>query len=161
VFVGIESYREGLDPIKSFMGWEKELPHYIRKLRSQHAHYAQTIEILFGPIATELEFASMISDPGASQELWKSKETALQDRLGRTYTSYQSTMGEIERITKKIASRLDLNRAAEVGMFPTSLEVGYKLCSARDLRGNLIEGVVVRWIVLSSCKDIRGLVAFC
>jgi hypothetical protein len=125
-FIGIEAYKDGLDPIKSFMGWEKELPYYTRKLRNQHATYEQTIEILFGSIATEIELAEMISDPRASQKLWKSKETALQEKLGKTYSSYQSTMGEIERITKKIASRLDLDRAAEVGTFPLP-QVGYQL----------------------------------
>ena len=56
----------------------------------------------------------MMSDPGSSQELWKSKETALQDKLQNTYKSYQRTMMEIEKITKRIASKLDLDRAAEV-----------------------------------------------
>ena len=57
----------------------------------------------------------MMSDPGSSQELWKSKEAALQGKLQTTYKSYQRTMMEIEKITKKIASKLDLDRAAEVG----------------------------------------------
>ncbi|KAF1839079.1 hypothetical protein BDW02DRAFT_585441 [Decorospora gaudefroyi] len=114
IIQGIASYKEGLDPVKSFMGWERELPHFIRKLRGQHAHYAQTIEILFAPITSEVELAAMMSDPGASQKLWKSKEIDLQDRLQGTYSSYQSTMADIERIMKKIASRLDLDRAPEL-----------------------------------------------
>ncbi|RAR06843.1 hypothetical protein DDE82_003074 [Stemphylium lycopersici] len=56
----------------------------------------------------------MTADPGSSQELWKSKETALQDKLQHAYKSYQRTMSEIERITKAIASKLDLDRAAEL-----------------------------------------------
>lgn len=57
----------------------------------------------------------MMTDPGSSQELWKSKAEALQDKLQTTYKSYQRTVFEIEKITKKIASKLDLDRAAEVG----------------------------------------------
>ncbi|CAO2649502.1 Nn.00g068870.m01.CDS01 [Neocucurbitaria sp. VM-36] len=110
---GIESYNEGLDPIKSFMRWERELPQFIRKLRNQHVHYAQTIRILFEPITVEEELAQMMTEPG-SQELWKSKELALQNKLQESYQAYQSTIGNIERITKKIASKLDLDRATEL-----------------------------------------------
>lgn len=96
------------------MRWERELPQYIRKLRNQHVHYAQTIRILFEPITAEEELAEMMSDPG-SQQLWKNKEKALKDKLQESYQAYQSTIGSIERITKRIASKLDLDRATEVG----------------------------------------------
>jgi hypothetical protein len=115
VTAGIESYNEGLDPIKSFMRWERELPQFIRKLRNQHVHYAQTIRILFEPITTEVELAQMMSNPG-STELWKGKNMAekLQERLHESYQAYQGTIADIERITKKIASKLDIDRASEV-----------------------------------------------
>jgi predicted exporter len=113
--IGIESYNEGLDPIKSFVRWERELPQFIRKLRNQHVHYAQTIRILFEPITSEVELADMMANPG-SAELWKGKAMAkrLQERLQESYQAYQGTIVDIERITKKIASKLDLDRAAEV-----------------------------------------------
>ncbi|KAF2630252.1 hypothetical protein BU25DRAFT_335018 [Macroventuria anomochaeta] len=111
---GIESYNEGLDPIKSFMRWDKELPQCIRKLRNQHVHYSQTIRILLEPITADVELAEMMTDPGSSQ-LWKDKEMALklQDRLQESYHAYQGTIADIERITKQIASKLDLDRANE------------------------------------------------
>jgi hypothetical protein len=97
------------------MRWDKELPQCIRKLRNQHAHYDQTMRILLEPITTEVELAEMMTDPGSSQ-LWKDKEMAgkLQDRLQEAYHAYQGTIADIERITKQIASRLDLDRADEV-----------------------------------------------
>lgn len=97
------------------MRWDKELPQCIRKLRNQHVHYTQTIRILLEPITADVELAEMMSDPGSSI-LWKDKEMALklQDRLQESYHAYQSTIGDIERITKQIASKLDLNRANEV-----------------------------------------------
>lgn len=97
------------------MRWEKELPQFIRKLRNQHVHYAQTIRILFEPITSELELAEMMTDPG-SQQLWKSSEMAnkLQEKLQESYQAYQGTIEDIERITRKIASKLDLDRATEV-----------------------------------------------
>ena len=113
--IGIESYNEGLDPIKSFARWRSELPQFIRKLRNQHVHYAQTIRILFEPITTEAELAEMMASPG-SAELWKGKAMVekLQERLQDSYQAYQGTIVDIERITKKIASKLDLDRATEV-----------------------------------------------
>ncbi|KAF2638986.1 hypothetical protein P280DRAFT_403639 [Massarina eburnea CBS 473.64] len=110
---GIESYNDGLDPLKSFMRWEKELPALIRKLRNQHVHYAQTIRILLEPITTEFQLADMLSGSG---QLWKDRdmEVKLQGRLQDSYHAYQSTISDIERITKKIASKLDLERATEL-----------------------------------------------
>ncbi|KAF3042184.1 hypothetical protein E8E12_008863 [Didymella heteroderae] len=111
---GIESYNEGLDPIKSFMRWDKELPQCIRKLRNQHVHYAQTMRILLEPITAEVELAEMMTDPGSSR-LWRDKQMAakLQDRLQESYHAYQGTIADIERIAKQIASKLDLDRASE------------------------------------------------
>jgi hypothetical protein len=97
------------------MRWERELPQFIRKLRNQHVHYAQTIRILFEPITTEVELSQMMSNPG-STELWKGKHMVekLQERLHESYQAYQGTIVDIERITKKIASKLDIDRASEV-----------------------------------------------
>jgi hypothetical protein len=98
---------------------EHEYPALLRKLSAQHVHYELTIRILFAPITSDAEWTRMTTDPMASQELWKSKEMALQDKLQNAYTSYQSIMAEIEQITKSIASRLDLDRAAEVNICGT------------------------------------------
>jgi hypothetical protein len=98
------------------MRWEHELPKFIRKLTTQHIHYDQTIRVLFAPITTDVEFAEMMANPG-SAELWKDKGMALklQERLQESYQEYERTIADIERITKKIASKLDLDRAKEVG----------------------------------------------
>lgn len=100
------------------MRWEHELPRFIRKLNTQHIHFDQTIRVLFAPITSDDEFAEMMANPG-SAELWKDKGMALklQDRLQESYKEYQRTISDIERITKKIASKLDLDRAKEVGAF--------------------------------------------
>jgi hypothetical protein len=91
------------------------LPQFIRKLRNEHVHYAQTMRQLLEPITSEFELAEMLSEP--SGQLWKDKDmtTKLQDRLQESYQAYQSTIADIERIAKKIAGKLDLDRAAEVG----------------------------------------------
>lgn len=115
IIQGIESYNEGLDPVKAFVRWERDLPQLIRKLRNQHVHYAQTMRILLEPITDEFELAEMLSDP-AGARLWKDKKMAerLQSKLQDSYFAYQSTIADIEKITKKIASKLDLDRAAEL-----------------------------------------------
>ncbi|KAF1957487.1 hypothetical protein CC80DRAFT_503816 [Byssothecium circinans] len=113
IIQAIESYNEGLDPMKSFLRWERELPALIRKLRNQHVHYSQTLRILLEPITTEFELAEMLS---GERQLWKEKdmELKLQDKLQDSYNAYQSTITDIERITRKIASKLDLERATEL-----------------------------------------------
>ncbi|KAF2446129.1 hypothetical protein P171DRAFT_483499 [Karstenula rhodostoma CBS 690.94] len=114
IIAGIEAYNDGLDPVKSFMRWERELPQLIRKLRNQHVHYSQTIRILLEPIADEFELAELLQEPNG--QLWKGDKMArrLGERLGDSYSAYQGTIGDIERIIRKIASKLDLERAAEL-----------------------------------------------
>ncbi|KAJ4353860.1 uncharacterized protein N0V89_005590 [Didymosphaeria variabile] len=111
--LGIEAYHDSLDPVKSFMRWERELPQLIRKLRNQHVHYAQTIRILLEPIADEFELAELLQEPHG--KLWKGDMARkMSERLGESYNAYHNTIADIERITKKIASKLDLDRAAEL-----------------------------------------------
>jgi hypothetical protein len=103
---------------------------FIRKLRNQHVHYAQTIRLLFEPITSEQELAEMMSNPGSS-DLWKGHimTRKLQQRLQESFDAYQDTIVDIERITKKIASKLDLDRATEVrdiaGMFTPCIPLTY------------------------------------
>jgi excinuclease UvrABC helicase subunit UvrB len=117
IISALESYNEGLDPVKSFIRWERELPQFIRKLRNQHVHFAQTTRLLLEPITTEFELAEMLSEP--SGKLWKDDDMTgkLKDKLQESYHAYQSTITDIERIMKKIASKLDLERATEVRTF--------------------------------------------
>lgn len=119
------------------MRWDKELPQCIRKLRSQHVHLAQTIRILLEPITSDVELANMMLNPGSSQ-LWKDERMAskLQDRLQESYHAYQGTIADIERITKQIASKLDLDRAKEVCIsYPASeIRVSAALTSALSLQ---------------------------
>ncbi|KAF2115033.1 hypothetical protein BDV96DRAFT_91523 [Lophiotrema nucula] len=110
----LEDYEEGLDPIKSFMRWERELPKFIRKLRNQHVHFAQTMRLLLEPITTDVELDEMLDNP--SGRMWKDADMSrrLEDRLQESYHAYQSTILDIEKIMKKIALKLDLDRAKEL-----------------------------------------------
>lgn len=74
------------------------------------------MRILLEPITSEVELAEMMASPG-SAKLWKGTYMVekLQGRLQDSYQAYQGTIVDIERITKKIASKLDLDRANEVG----------------------------------------------
>ncbi|OCK75824.1 hypothetical protein K432DRAFT_161307 [Lepidopterella palustris CBS 459.81] len=110
----LEDYNDGLDPIKAFCRWERELPQFIRKLRNQHVHYEQTLRLLLAPITTEFELAEMITKPDGP--LWKNETMTekLKEKLEESYQAYQGTITDIERIMKKIASKLDLDRASDV-----------------------------------------------
>lgn len=119
------------------MRWDKELPQCIRKLRNQHVHYAQTIRILLEPMSSAEELAEMMMHPGESQ-LWKDKDMAsrLQNRLQVSYHAYQGTIADIERITKQIASKLDLDRANEVRRPEPTRNIEGDLISCRASVGN-------------------------
>jgi hypothetical protein len=70
---------------------------------------------LLEPITDEFELSEMLAEPGG--QLWKDSSMAakLGERLQESSQAYQSTIADIERIMKKIASKLDLDRAVEVG----------------------------------------------
>ena len=110
----VECYQEGMDPIKAFWGWERELPQFIRKLRNQEVHYQQTIKLLLEPVTSEEELAEMIGDPMSSA--WKDEGIAenLRDKLGESHQAYQDVINDVDRIMRAIASKLDLDRDARV-----------------------------------------------
>ncbi|KAF2086812.1 hypothetical protein K490DRAFT_66125 [Saccharata proteae CBS 121410] len=112
VISALEDYNEGLDPVKSFVRWERELPKYIRKLRNQHVHYEQTLKILLFPLATEFELAQMIDEPNG--RLWKEPwmQQRLEEKLNESYNAYKHTMDDIQEIIEKIASKLDVEKAS-------------------------------------------------
>jgi hypothetical protein len=101
------------------MRWEKELPKFIRKLRNQHVHFEQNMRLLLEPITTDFELSEMLSEPNG--HYWRDGGEVshrLKERLEESFHAYQGTIGDIERIMKKIASKLDLDRATEVGIHP-------------------------------------------
>lgn len=119
VIAGLEAYNESLDPLRAFYRWERELPHFIHKLRQQHVHFEQTLRILFSPITTESQLARMIVDPIGA---WNDEQLAsdLKRKLDDAYEAYEATIADIETIMIKISSKLDLERAQQVGQLSTS-----------------------------------------
>jgi hypothetical protein len=94
---------------------------------------------LLEPITTEFELAEMLAGPGG--QLWKDEAmvSKLEGKLQESYSAYQSTIADIERIMKKIASKLDLDRAAEVGSFqtpPALASCSSKVAHSKRPRGN-------------------------
>jgi hypothetical protein len=124
----METYNEGLDPVKAFFGWEKELPKFIRRLRNQHVHYEQTLRQLLGPIVSEEELAEMLTEPNG--ELWKDEEIAekMDGKLAESKLAYRNTMADIERIMKKIAIKLDLEGADAVCGLPLNSQQSTPYC---------------------------------
>ena len=112
----VEKYNESLDPVKSFIRWERELPAFIRKLRNQEVHYQQTLRLLLEPVTSPEDLAEMIRDPLST--CWKDEgiTESLQDRLGDSFVAYQDIIRDVDRIMRAIASKLDLEKDTRVGI---------------------------------------------
>ncbi|KAF1986003.1 hypothetical protein K402DRAFT_421580 [Aulographum hederae CBS 113979] len=104
----LEDYNDGLEPIKAFYNWKRELPHFIRKLRNEHAQYEETMILLIASVTSEDELMEMTDD--TSSDLWSDPiiEKKLKVRLAGSYKAYMHTIQEIEGIMKKIAGKLDI-----------------------------------------------------
>ena len=86
VVSGLQHFTEGLETIKNWRRYHRELSKYARTLETQRIVYLNTIERLFeGIIESNDEFERLMSDPGLAISSNPKYEKRLTSRLGRSY----------------------------------------------------------------------------
>ena len=104
VVSGLQHFTEGLETVKNWRRYNRELAKYSRTLETQRIVYLNTIERLFeGIIQSNDEFEAFMNNPGPAFALDPRYEERLRERLGRSYGNYN----------RIVADMLDALRAAE------------------------------------------------
>ena len=90
VVSGLQHFTEGVETIKSWKRYQRQLKIYSRTLEAQHALLLNTIGLLFQDIAqSNDEFDLLLKDPGGSFSRRPHYEEALRNRLDHSYDKFR------------------------------------------------------------------------
>ena len=115
VVTGLQHFTEGLETIKSWRRYHRELAKYARTLETQRIVYINTMERLFeGIIQSNDEFEAFMKDPGSTLSNNPHYEERLSTRLGRSYGNYNRIMADMLDTLKKARKELGIDESEKV-----------------------------------------------
>lgn len=112
---GLGHYVNGLQTIRYWRRYRRELQNYARALGCQRKKFLNTLELLFdGIVETDEELASLVNDPlGASWRREKFKKS-LMVRLDHNYEDFLETLQNMHDSLEEIAAKLKLGESGKV-----------------------------------------------
>ena len=115
VVSGLHHFTDGLETIKSWKRYHRELSKYARTLETQRIVFLNTTERLFeGIIQSNDEFEALVKDPGQAFSSNQQYEERLRMRLGRSYDNYNRIMGDIFDALKAAGKELGVDENGKV-----------------------------------------------
>jgi len=112
---GLQQFTDGVQIIKSWKRYQRELSRYSRTLETQEIVYLNTIERLFeGIIQTNEELEELIEDPAKAFSQKPQYEESLRNRLGRSYDNYLLIMKDLLEVLIKVRKELGLDEQGKV-----------------------------------------------
>lgn len=113
---GLQHSREGVETIKSWKHYRRDLARYSRSLETQRIVYLNTIEMLFeGIIQSNDELEAFIEDPGVAFSHKAQYEERLRNRLGRSYGNYNQIMAYMLKALEAARKELGIGENGKVG----------------------------------------------
>ena len=115
---GLQHFTEGVETIKSWRRYQRELGKYSRTLETQRIVYLNTIErLLEGIIQSNDELEAFMEDPGAALSHKRQYEERLRTRLGRSYGNYNRIMGDMLDALRAARKELGIDEDGKVFHF--------------------------------------------
>ena len=112
---GLQHFTEGVETIKAWRRYQRELAKYSRTLETQRIVYLNTIERLFeGIIQSNDELDALLNDPGAALAHKPQYEERLRARLGRSYGNYNRIMADMLDTLKMARKELGIGENGKV-----------------------------------------------
>lgn len=115
VVSGLQHFTEGVETIKAWKRYQRELAKYARTLETQRVVYLNTIDRLFeGIIESNEELEAFMKDPGAAFSHKPQYEDRLRTRLGRSYDNYNKIMADMLDALKAARKELGIDENGKV-----------------------------------------------
>ena len=112
---GLQQFTEGLETIKHWKRYHRELAKYSRTLETQRIVYLNTIERLFeGIIQSNDEIEAFMNDPAGAFSRNPQYEERLCARLGRSYGNYSRIMADMLDALKTARRELGIDENGKV-----------------------------------------------
>ncbi len=116
---GLQHFTEGVETIKSWKRFRRELDKYSRTLETQRIVYLNTIERLFeGIIHSNDELDAFMKNPGGAFSHKPEYEERLTTRLGRSYGNYTRIMADMLESLEAARKELGIGENGKV-RFPS------------------------------------------
>ena len=112
---GLTRYVDGVQTIRYWRRFRRELASYARKLENQRVWYLDTLEELFdGIVQSNDELAALVNDPVGPS--WKKAgyEKQLRMRLGQSYDHYLDTLADIVATLEDMRDKLGVQAPGKV-----------------------------------------------
>lgn len=109
VISGVQAYRAGLKPLRTWRRYRTKLQDFHKALCLQQTLFENNIErLLDSELITLEEMGLLLRDPGGPE--WSKPRFALclQQRLGRSYESYMSTIEIMKKTLETLKGKLEL-----------------------------------------------------
>ena len=115
VVSGLQQFTQGLETIKNWRRYNRELSKYARTLETQRIVYLNTIERLFeGIIQSNDELEGLMDDPGLAFSCNPQYEERLRTRLGRSYGNYSKIMADMLEALRAARNELGIDENGKV-----------------------------------------------
>ena len=108
-----EHYREGLDPLKDYLRYDRTLKTLHTRLRLQQALYEGTLQRLLLSELSEAQTNALFQglEYLVDTKLWGTKEIEekVHRKLGGQYKTFMDVIGEMEGVMRKLMYKLDID----------------------------------------------------
>ena len=115
---GLSHYINGLQTMRYWRRYRRELKDHARKLKNQTVRYLNTFELLFdGIVESEEELAALVKDPAGV--LWQETkyETGLRLLLDHSYDHFLDTLKNMIETLEAMGAKLGIDPSGNVSLF--------------------------------------------
>lgn len=134
VVSGLSHFAEGVDTIKSWRRYRRQLTNYARTLEAEYVIYRNTVEeLLDGIIHSDEELNMLLEDPGGLCWQKPQYEDQLRRRLDHSYPSYLVTMTDILTAVQAVQKKLGLGDSGKVRAFNELRTLSSAYCMYQSL----------------------------
>lgn len=115
VVKGLQQFTEGVQTIKAWKYYRRELAKYSRTLENERIIYLNTVERLFeGIIQSNDELEELMEDPAGAFSQKPQYEESLRHRLDRSYAPYLSVMQDMLEALGKMRKEMGIDEQGKV-----------------------------------------------
>lgn len=112
VVKGLQQFTDGVQTIKAWKYYRRELAKYSRTLETQRIDYLNTVEQLFeGIIQSNDELEELMENPAGA---FSQYEESLRHRLDRSYTNYLDVMRDMLEALGKMRKEMGIDEQGKV-----------------------------------------------
>lgn len=113
VLKGLCRMMEGIETIKRWKKYKRELEKYAARLENAHICFSSTLNQLLNDIVlSDVDFQLMIEEPLGP--LWKKPEESLRNRLDQSYNLYLKTIKNLANDVEKMRNKLGIDARGAV-----------------------------------------------